>query len=313
MKKTIAEYKPIILGIDHGYGNIKTAHRVFLTGVDRLAGEAITDDHILRYNGVSYAIGESHLTYLDNKTQDENFYILTLAAIAEELHYRHMNEANLILAVGLPLTWMKTQQQSFREYLRQDRDPEFSYKGVTYRVHIHRVMIFAQGLAEALCAGAMQGDNLIVDIGNGTMNIARVIDSEPIEKSLSTENYGVSTCVRKITAALSKTLGRSVDERIIESLLRNGCDGRPDDIARITRQIACEYTAEIMKRLAVHGYDGEYMNLFVFGGGGCLLKHYGDISSKKNVTVIDDICANAKAYETMAQLQISRRENRKTA
>lgn len=313
MKKTIAEYKPIILGIDHGYGNIKTAHRIFLTGVDRIAGEAITDDHILRYNGVSYAVGESHLTYLDNKTQDESFYILTLAAIAEELNYRRMNEANLLLAVGLPLTWMKTQQRSFREYLRQDRDPEFTYKGQKYRIHIHRVMTFAQGLVEALCVGAMQGDNLIVDIGNGTMNIARVIDSEPIEKSLSTENYGVSICIRKIIGALSKMLGRSVDERIIESLLRNGCEGRADDIARITEQTAGEYAAEIMKRLAVHGYDDEYMNLFVFGGGGCLLKHFGNISSKKNVTVIDDICANAKAFETMAQLQINLRENRKTA
>ena len=31
--KEIADYKPIIIGVDHGYGNIKTEHCVFPSGV----------------------------------------------------------------------------------------------------------------------------------------------------------------------------------------------------------------------------------------------------------------------------------------
>ena len=39
--KNISEYKQVIIGIDHGYGNIKTAHEVFRCGVEKLTGDAI--------------------------------------------------------------------------------------------------------------------------------------------------------------------------------------------------------------------------------------------------------------------------------
>ena len=76
-------------------------------------------------------------------------------------------------------------------------------------------------------------------------------------------------------------LGRNVNERIIENLIRNGCEGKTDDIAKVTAQIAGDYTAEIVRRLAVYGYTEEYVKLYVFGGGGCLLKHYSSIAGKK--------------------------------
>ena len=33
--KEITDYKPVIIGVDHGYGNIKTEHCVFPSGVER--------------------------------------------------------------------------------------------------------------------------------------------------------------------------------------------------------------------------------------------------------------------------------------
>ena len=109
--KNISSYKPVILGIDHGYGNIKTAHRVFLSGADRLVGDAIASKNVLEYRGSTYVIGENHMTYLGEKTEDQSFHILTLAAIGEELEYRGMEKANLILAVGLPLAWTASQSK----------------------------------------------------------------------------------------------------------------------------------------------------------------------------------------------------------
>ena len=154
--------------------------------------------------------------------------------------------------------------------------------------------------AETYNLGNLAGDNMIVDIGNGTMNIARIVDGSPVETSLATENHGVSICIREIQNALSKKIGRNIDERIIEPLLRDGCDGRTDDVAGVIRQIAGNYVREIEKRLAVYGYVEEYVNLFVFGGGGCLLKNYSEFAGKKNVVFNDDICANAKGYEYLA-------------
>ena len=115
--KEIADYKPIIIGVDHGYGNIKTEHCVFPSGIERTSA-TIASDHVLYYEGQKYVIGESHMTYQSDKTGDDAYYILTLAAIAEELKYRgYAPDANIILAVGLPLAWTAAQRKDFRAYM----------------------------------------------------------------------------------------------------------------------------------------------------------------------------------------------------
>ena len=48
---------------------------------------------------------------------DEDFYILTLMGVACELNRAGMREADVHLAAGLPLTWVRKQRESFREYL----------------------------------------------------------------------------------------------------------------------------------------------------------------------------------------------------
>jgi len=299
--KSITEYKPVIIGIDHGYGNIKTAHEVFRCGVEKLTGDAIASENTLAYRGASYVIGESHLTYRADKTNDESFYILTLAAIAEELKHRGgFTDANLILAVGLPLARVSAQKDEFRRYMLRDAEPEFDYCDKHYHLHIEKVLIFPQGFAETATIGKLPGDNMILDIGNGTMNVARVIDGKPIETSLVTLDYGVSFCVRDIQSELSRKLGRIVEERKIEERLMNGCDGRSDDISVATAAMAERYAAEIINQINVYGYDPIDTHLHVFGGGGCLLRHYSGLSEKSNVTFHDDICANAKGYEIFA-------------
>ena len=44
-------------------------------------------------------------------------------------------------------------------------------------------------------------------------------------------------------------------------------------------------------------------DLYIIGGGGCLLRHFSDLTEKGNVTVISDICANAKGYEALAEMK----------
>lgn len=51
------------------------------------------------------------------------------------------------------------------------------------------------------------------------------------------------------------------------------------------------------------GYREELVHLFIIGGGGCLLKNFFDLTAKSEVTVITDICANAKGYEALAMMK----------
>ena len=51
-----------------------------------------------------------------------------------------------------------------------------------------------------------------------------------------------------------------------------------------------------------HEYDPELMKLYIVGGGGCLIKNFGE-SDVDRVVINEDICATAKGYEYLAQLR----------
>ena len=196
--------------MDHGYGNIKTAHRVFTTGVEAYDEKPIVSTNFVKYREKYYVIGESHLVYQGNKTDSDDFYILTLAGLAEELKFRGLHEAEVVLAVGLPLAWVKSQSADWRAYLMQEKELDFMFQKERYKVHLCGVEIFPQGLAAVHNQGAMPGMNMLVDIGNGTMSILEIHDGRPIEKSISTEVFGVHHCMEKIQKELSKRGGVEV-------------------------------------------------------------------------------------------------------
>ncbi len=296
----------IIVGVDHGYGNMKTAHRVFRTGVECMEEEPIVSKNFVRYKDKFYVIGESHLVYQGNKTDSEDFYILTLAALAEELKFRGLHEANVILAVGLPLAWMKSQGADFRHYLMKEQELHFEFRKERYYVHLCGVEIFPQGFAAVVNLGAMQGMNMLADIGNGTMNVMQIVDNKPLEKSLVTEKFGVGICMKEIQKELSKENGEDISEMLIEPLLRNGLQERTDSTAKKVEHIATRYTENIRRRLVDYGYKEGLVHLYVIGGGGCLIRNYSDLAEKTGVTFITDICANAKGYETLTEKKLRR-------
>jgi len=263
--------------------------------------EPIVSKNFVKYKDKFYVIGESHLVYQGNKTDSEDFYILTFAALAEELKFRGLHEANVILAVGLPLAWMKSQGADFKRYLIKEQELHFEFRKERYHVHLCGVEIFPHGFAAVINLGAMQGMNMLADIGNGTMNVMQIVDNKPMEKSLVTDKFGVGICMKEIQKELSKENGEDIPEMLIEPLLWNGLQGRTDHTAKKVAYIAKKYTENIRKRLTDYGYKEGLVHLYVIGGGGCLLRNYSDLTEKAGVTFITDICANAKGYETLAE------------
>ena len=66
------------------------------------------------------------------------------------------------------------------------------------------------------------------------------------------------------------------------------------------------YTSKIFHRLREHEYDPRLMKLYVVGGGGCLIRNFGEYD-RNRVTINDDICSTAKGYEYMATISLERR------
>ena len=95
----------ILIGIDHGYAAIKTAHCSFPAGLEVFDHKPYSLDRVLEYDSHYYIVGTHRQPLQKDKTATENYYLLTLAAIARELEYRKApSTASVVLAAGLPLT-----------------------------------------------------------------------------------------------------------------------------------------------------------------------------------------------------------------
>ena len=301
--KRIENSNTMIIGIDHGYGNIKTANFCFRSGLLSYDSEPTFTRDMLVYDGRYYLFGEGHKEFSSEKTKDDEYYILTLAAIAKELEKENVTEADIVIAAGLPLTWMSGQKEAFRRYLLKNEDVSFTFNTAVYKVHISDVKIYPQGYAAiADTAPKMKGLNLIADIGNGTMNTLYIVDGHPQNAKMYTDKYGTYQCTLAIREIFQQKTSRELNDIIIEEVLRNGsADISPADL-KIIKAVASGYVDGIFKRLREHGYDEGTMKLYVTGGGGCLIRNFSRVNPDR-VILIDDISAAAKGYEYMAALQ----------
>lgn len=301
MNYTINSTKPVIIGIDHGYGNIKTAHTCFKTGVTAYNKEPTFKSDLLIYEDRYYIIGDEHKEFTADKMTDQDYYILTLAAIARELNSRGLTSADVFLAVGLPLTWVSEQKDSFKAYLLRSKEVSFSFRGKSYRVTFAGAAVFPQGFsAVADRLREFKGVNMLCDIGNGTMNIMYINNGRPIPNKCFTEKFGTHQCMLVAREKLMQKFGVAVDDAVIEEVIRYGEADIGKQYLEIIREAATEYAAGIMRRLREHEYNPELMKLYVVGGGSCLIRNFTEYDPSR-VTINSDICATAKGYELLAQ------------
>ncbi len=79
----------IIIGIDHGYYAIKTAHCSFPAGLTSYGEhEPYTRQGLLEFGGCFFVCGSGRQPIQRDKTINDNYYLLTLAAIAKEIRQR---------------------------------------------------------------------------------------------------------------------------------------------------------------------------------------------------------------------------------
>ena len=302
MMKTIHNTK--IIGIDHGYGNMKTANFCFPTGITAYDHEPLFTADMLVYGGRYYLIGEGHKEFAPDKIKDEDYYVLTLAAIAKELKAENLTGAHIVIAAGLPLTWTSGQKADFRAYLMKNAEVEFVYKKTAYHLYIDDVRIYPQGYAAiASFATTLKGVNLIADIGNGTMNTLYMINGKPQQGKMFTEKFGTYQCTLAVREAFMQKTQREINDAIIDEVLITGTALIAPADLKIIKGVAAEYVRDIFRRLREHGYDENTMTLYVTGGGGCLVKNFYKFSTDR-VKFVEDICAAAKGYEYLAETQM---------
>ena len=137
----------IIIGIDHGYYAIKTAHCSFPAGLTSYGEhEPYTRQGLLEFGGCFFVCGSGRQPIQRDKTVNDNYYLLTLAAIAKEIQQRGLPpECSVRIAAGLPLTSFGRDKPKFREYLLRSNQPvNYKFEDVEYSITIEEVAIFPQ-------------------------------------------------------------------------------------------------------------------------------------------------------------------------
>ena len=171
------------IGIDHGYSAIKTRHFSFPAGISLYSSEPYTLQNTLEFEGKFYVCGTGRQPILRDKTENDNYYLLTLAAIAKEIRQRGAKaECSVCIAAGLPLASFGREKKAFRDYLLYSYPQKgpgpvcFRFEGIPYRIEIQDVQLFPQGYsALAIHPELLQNEPsvLLMDIGGWTVDLMR--------------------------------------------------------------------------------------------------------------------------------------------
>lgn len=142
----------MIIGIDHGYYAIKTRHCSFPAGLTCYGShEPYTRQSVLEVDGQFYVCGTGRQPVRCDKTENDTYYLLTLAALAQEIKMRGApNESSVKIAAGLPLTSFGRDKPKFRQYLLRSQPVLFRFEGTEYKIAVEDVALFPQGYAALL-------------------------------------------------------------------------------------------------------------------------------------------------------------------
>ena len=297
----------MIIGIDHGYYAIKTKQVCFPTGIIRYEYEPYTMQNVLQYQGEYYVCGTGRQTLVKDKTANDNYYLLTLAALAQEIRKRKGERtAKVVLAAGLPLTGFGREKQKFKEYLFQKQLIRFLYEGERYEIQIEDVKLFPQGYsALALYPEYLKDEPsvLLVDIGGWTVDLMRLDNAVPNAATCRSLELGVIRCMDEIREQVRRNTGLSVTETQIERVLRGKPSSMPAEVVSLIERQGRLYIEKILSAITEAGFDLRAVPSVFMGGGAAIFKHR--VSEQDRLCrpiYLTDVHANAAGYERISTL-----------
>ena len=295
------------IGIDHGYYAIKTRHFSFPAGISEYSHEPYTLQNTLEYGGKFFVCGTGRQPILRNKMENDNYYLLTLAAIAREIKQRGgKTECSVNIAAGLPLAGFGREKKSFREYLLRSPQPVgYRFEGIPYKVTIEDVKLFPQGYsAIALHPELIQNEPsvLLMDIGGWTVDLMRLDNRIPNAATCRSLELGMIRCLDEIGEQIRRALGLSMTAAQMESVLRGDAVHINEDARKIIDRQADAYVHRLLSAITESGLDTRAMPAVFLGGGAAMLKR--NVSAADGLcrpVILDDVSLNAKGYERLAE------------
>ena len=247
-----------------------------------------------------------------DKTENEDYYLLTLAALAKELKHRKMTSAKVKMGAALPPRRFQQQKDGFKKYLFKTKELHFRFEGIHYHVTLENIYVFMQGhvVIHTLLEEA-PGFCLLIDIGGGTVDLVGFVDGMPDGK-YAISDKATLYCINKVNDEMVARLGASVPPYFVESFMRNGDYDCPDKYRTEITRCLREYSSDIYDVIRANHYNLDLTNMVFMGGGASIIKHFGNNKNKK-VQFVTDVCANAKGCEAAVKSIMRANQIRKEA
>lgn len=307
-EERVTREQPIIIGIDHGFSSMKCGSGIiFSNGIIRTEGKPPEMKGSIYYDGAYYSVGGKRMTVVEDKTSNENYFILTLVAIAKELTARGLSRtAKVILGVGVPFKRFAFENVPFTKYLKRSGTIYYEFEGEEFEIVIENVYCYPQCFAAiASRIGNMKGRYVVADIGSWTKDIVSIQDGRVMVDQSVTISHSMISLFQDIIDDVNAKIGGRIPEDVIQNyLLKKEVILKPGTAPIIDKHMK-QFAEQTEGQLIENGFDIDYSNIIYVGGGSVIMSRYA--KDRENVTYLEDISLNAKGYELLVNNQLGRR------
>ena len=261
----------------------------------------LTNHGLLEYKGQKYIVGQGRLGKQATKTENENYFLLTIAGIAKELQYQGKTRTEHVeLYAGVPLTLFGAERKEFRDYLWHKERISFTFEGVHYSIFIDKVKIYAQCYA-AIANRMGDLDRLrCIDLGSWTLDVLSVRDRIPMDKDAYTYELGLITAIERIKKDALPKLKCEIPEDDIIDVIRGKQSNVNAEFVPFVEKGLQQYADEVEAKLREIKVDLLHENIVYVGGGACVMKRFGRTQGR-NIQYVTDVKANAIGYRYIAE------------
>ena len=307
----------IIFGIDHGNGNMKGENVCFPCGLVRYVSEPgrFMNEDILEYQGTYYTLSDTKMPFKADKTVDDDYFILTLYALAMEARNKGitLTGKDVVLGVGLPPADYGQQATSFKKYFLDHAKHGISFKmnGKSVNFYLKDVFVSPQNFAAVMCfkASLLKKYRTVncIDIGDGTVDLLVIRNGKPDLSVRVSDRSGMAVLRSEISNAIQQNYGIHLDSSDVEQVLMQEETILDEEIILEIQRMAENWLQRIINKLHTHVTDFRTNPAVYLGGGSLLLRKQIENSPEfKYVEFIDDVRANAIGYEKLTTARLRR-------
>ena len=297
-------------GIDVGNFDTKSPNTVTPSGFVSYKNPPYNSKECLFIDETYYEQSENRFPYIEDKTVNDNMYILTLFAISKEIIFEAeknieskleqvkvsaAEKHNLVqeyissitkinLGIGLPVSHYSRNKETYINYYitRMNNGIFYEYGGYTFSYSLNKINCYPQDLSAVSTYKTKNKNSILnmpnptyyaIDIGGWTVDIISVIKNR-IDGKGASKPLGVLAMYEKIINDIDIQTGIRVEATDIEDILRGNESFLSDETKNIIYSDTKLWVEDIINVLVQNGILIQTRPVLFIGGGSQLLKKY---------------------------------------